>query len=97
VTAKQSPPWRLAVEAEAAKGNVLETIAAREPILTATSRRGMQSISGKLALAGVPPQALQVFFELWKGVDLTMLARPRRGRRARGQGRPRCSAAARVR
>lgn len=87
----------LAVEAEAAKGNVLDTIAAREPILAAHITERMQGISGKLALAGAPPQAVQAFFddiatvvatsvrsvwaasdELWEGVDLALLARPRR-------------------
>lgn len=91
-----------AVEADAAKGNILETIAAREPVLTAYITERMQSISGKLALAGAPPQAVQAFFhdiatvvatsvrsvwaasdELWEGVDLAMLAKPRHGRRAR--------------
>jgi hypothetical protein len=96
----------LAVEADAAKGNVLDVIAAREPILAAHITERMQSISGKLALAGAPPQAVQAFFadiatvvatavrtvwaasdELWEGVDLAMLARPRLGRRVRGAGR----------
>jgi hypothetical protein len=96
----------LAVEADAARGNILDTIAAREPILAAHITDRMQSISGKLALAGAPPQAVQAFFddiattvamsvrsvwaasdELWEGVDLAMLARPRRGRRVRGERR----------
>jgi hypothetical protein len=94
------------VETDAAKGSILDTIAAREPILAAHITERMESISGKLALAGAPPQAVRAFFddiatvvatsvrsvwaasdELWAGVDLALLARPRRRRRARATGR----------
>src|SRR5437016_877176 len=95
------------VAAEAVEGNVVKSVAAREPVLAAYIGEKMLVVSGKLALSGAPPEVVQGCYEevanlvvtsvravwagsdeLWKGIHLPDVARPRRGRRARGSGRP---------
>jgi len=71
----------VAVAAEAVEGNVIQSVAAREPVLAAYIAEKMLAVSGKLALSGAPPEVVQGCYDevanlvatsvraLWAGSD----------------------------
>lgn len=70
-----------AVETEAVNTNVIQSIAAREPLLAAFIADQLVTISGKLSLSGAPPEIVQRTYEdvaslvatsvraVWAGTD----------------------------
>src|SRR5262245_54858737 len=93
------------VYAEAAETNLIQSLAAREPLLAAFVADKLLAISGKLSLCGAPPEIVQGSYEdvaslvatsvraVWAGTDELWrgidLGDVARARRPRRRTRPR--------